>query len=119
MVAEDVETNQKIAREMIQMLGHTVDIAKNGREAVKGYATGIYDLIFMDCQMPIMDGYEATRKIRDIEKKCGSEPTPIIALTAGFDKQDEGRCKSAGMDQDSRRRSVVQQTAGCRENPWR
>ena len=98
LVAEDVETNQKIVLEMIQLLGHTVDIANNGSEAVQKFSSKKYDLIFMDCQMPVMDGYQATRKIRAIEKESDAEPIPIVALTAGFNSKDEELCRKAGMD---------------------
>ncbi len=98
LVAEDVKTNQKIILEMIHMLGHAIDIANNGSEAVDKYQSNKYDLIFMDCQMPVLDGYQATRKIREIEKRLSAPTVPIIALTAGFDKQDKARCKSAGMN---------------------
>lgn len=98
LVAEDVKTNQDIIFEMISMLGHAIDIANNGNEAVEKFQSKKYDLIFMDCQMPILDGYEATRKIREIEKKLDIPSIPIIALTAGLGKQDKERCKSAGMN---------------------
>ncbi|MEH6519438.1 MAG: two-component regulator propeller domain-containing protein [Halioglobus sp.] len=99
LVAEDVETNQKIAREMIQLLGCKVDIANNGKEAIEMYLRNSYDLIFMDCQMPILDGYEATLKIRKLEEDNQVSATPIIALTAGITKEDELRCREIGMDQ--------------------
>lgn len=98
LVAEDVETNQKIVKEMLQLLGCEVDIAANGKEAVELYSKNNYELVFMDCQMPVMDGYEATSTIRNIERENQFQPTPIVALTAGFDKSDEVRCKKAGMD---------------------
>ena len=98
LVTEDVETNQKIAREMIQMLGCKVDIANNGEEAIEKYRSGNFDLIFMDCQMPIMDGYEATRKIRALENENSHKPIPIIALTAGINEEDKTKCKAAGMN---------------------
>jgi len=98
LVAEDVETNQKIALEMIQMLGCEVDIADNGEEAIEKFENGNYDLIFMDCQMPIMDGYEATRRIRELEREGKLSPVPIVALTAGINKEDKLRCKDAGMN---------------------
>ncbi len=98
LVTEDVETNQKIAREMIQILGCEVDIASNGEEAVEKYSSGHFDLIFMDCQMPIMDGYEATRQIRMLENENQCKPIPIIALTAGINEEDKARCKAAGMN---------------------
>jgi signal transduction histidine kinase/DNA-binding response OmpR family regulator len=98
LVAEDVETNQKIAQEMISMLGYNVEIASNGKEALDRLKAKHFDLIFMDCQMPVMDGYEATRKIRETEERNNNERTPIIALTAGFSMEDKDKCTSAGMD---------------------
>ncbi len=97
LVAEDVVTNQQIIIEMISLIGHDVDVASNGQIAVAKYLSGEYSLIFMDCQMPTMDGYEATREIRDIESKRQVQPVPIIALTAGSDKEDRDRCREAGM----------------------
>jgi signal transduction histidine kinase/ligand-binding sensor domain-containing protein/CheY-like chemotaxis protein/HPt (histidine-containing phosphotransfer) domain-containing protein len=99
LVAEDVETNQKIAREMIQLLGHDVELANNGAEAVQAFETKTYDIIFMDCQMPVMDGYEATSTIRKLESKIDRPRTTIVALTAGFGKDDQEKCFAAGMDQ--------------------
>jgi signal transduction histidine kinase/ligand-binding sensor domain-containing protein/CheY-like chemotaxis protein/HPt (histidine-containing phosphotransfer) domain-containing protein len=98
LVTEDVETNQRIALEMIQMLGCEVVIANNGKEALGKYLDGKFDLIFMDCQMPVMDGYEATRKIRVLESENHLMPVPIIALTAGINNEDRARCKEVGMD---------------------
>ena len=98
LIAEDVETNQRIAREMLQLLDMEVDIAANGAEAVEMYKSNAYTLIFMDCQMPVMDGFAATRAIRSIEKRDGIPPIPIVALTAGFNREDKDRCTDAGMD---------------------
>lgn len=98
LVAEDVHTNQQIVVEMIGLLGHDVDIADNGQIAVEKYESGKYSLVFMDCQMPVMDGYSATRKIRKMELEHNMDCVPIIALTAGSDKNDEERCLKAGMD---------------------
>jgi signal transduction histidine kinase/DNA-binding response OmpR family regulator len=98
LVTEDVLTNQEIATEMIQMLGCEVEIANNGLEAVSRYLEGSFDLIFMDCQMPVMDGYEATQRIRELEKENKFQPIPIIALTAGINDEDKARCKAAGMN---------------------
>ena len=98
LVAEDVETNQKIAKEMLQLLDFAVDIAENGSVALDKFESGEHILIFMDCQMPVMDGFEATRKIRRIEKSHNLPPIPIIALTAGISKEDRDKCTEAGMD---------------------
>ncbi len=98
LVAEDVETNQRIATEMLELLDFEVDIAENGAIAVEKFKTGSYSVIFMDCQMPIMDGFEATREIRNIESDRQLEPIMVIALTAGIGKEDRQRCESAGMN---------------------
>tara|TARA_R110002049_G_scaffold114812_17_gene266202 strand:- start:4410 stop:8909 length:4500 start_codon:yes stop_codon:yes gene_type:complete len=98
LVAEDVITNQQIVVEMIGMLGHDVEIANNGQIAIEKSSSGEYSLIFMDCQMPVIDGYTATRMIRRMELEQNLERTPIIALTAGSDMEDKDRCREAGMD---------------------
>ena len=98
LVAEDVSTNQDIIVEMLNLLGHEVDIADNGQTAVAKFLEGNYALIFMDCQMPIMDGYEASRRIRQLETEQQMTPIPIIALTAGSDRRDRNRCFDAGMN---------------------
>lgn len=98
LVAEDVETNQKIAKEMLQILDYEVEIAANGAEALEKFKEGNCQLIFMDCQMPIMDGFEATREIRSYERQYELKPISIIALTAGISKEDKSRCREAGMN---------------------
>jgi signal transduction histidine kinase/ligand-binding sensor domain-containing protein/CheY-like chemotaxis protein/HPt (histidine-containing phosphotransfer) domain-containing protein len=98
LIAEDIVTNQTIIREIIQLLGHDVEIADNGELAVGKYFNGDFSMIFMDCQMPRMDGYAATRKIREYELENNARRIPIIALTAGSDEQDKERCEIAGMD---------------------
>ncbi|PLW70454.1 hybrid sensor histidine kinase/response regulator [Pseudohalioglobus lutimaris] len=98
LVAEDVEVNQRIAREMLQMLGCEITIASDGLEAVGLFRKNKFDIVLMDCQMPRMDGFEATRAIRAYESQARKQRTPIIALTAGTSKHDADRCRSAGMD---------------------
>ena len=98
LVAEDMETNQKIVTEMLQILHCEVDIAPNGEKALELFASEDYDLIFMDCQMPVMDGYMASLSIRQLETESQLQATPIVALTAGFDKGDEKRCRDSGMN---------------------
>jgi CheY-like chemotaxis protein len=98
LVAEDVETNQKIAREMLQLLDFEVEIAADGIEAVEKFKNGEYKLVFMDCQMPNMDGFEATTRIRAFEKSSNAIRTPILALTAGISERDRDRCSEVGMD---------------------
>lgn len=98
LVAEDVEINQKIVTEMLELLNCRVEIANNGLEAIEIYSKQGADLVFMDCQMPLMDGYQATQKIRQLETEQQLNPTPIVALTAGISKEDQFLCRKAGMD---------------------
>ncbi len=99
LVVEDNETNQQVALGILQNFGCTAAIASNGRDAVDAAAGRQYDLIFMDCQMPVMDGYQATREIRRLEKqKELIFRTPIIALTANALEGDKEKCLAAGMD---------------------
>lgn len=97
LVAEDNLINQKLATYMLTNLGHKVVIAANGREALDKYKTSDFDVILMDVQMPVMDGFEATSLIRQAEKGTGKH-TPIVALTAHAMKGDRERCLDAGMD---------------------
>jgi signal transduction histidine kinase/CheY-like chemotaxis protein/integral membrane sensor domain MASE1 len=96
LIAEDNPINQKLVRRLLEKLGYSVEVAANGREAVREWAAGAYDLILMDCQMPEMDGYEATRKIRSIEG--GRQHIPIIAVTANTMAGDREKCLASGMD---------------------
>jgi CheY-like chemotaxis protein/HPt (histidine-containing phosphotransfer) domain-containing protein len=98
LVAEDIPTNQRIASEVIKMCGYGVDIAENGEQAVHMQCLNQYDLIFMDCQMPVMDGFEATMNIRLEERSNGRHPCKIIALTAGTSSSDKKAFFNAGMD---------------------
>lgn len=96
LLAEDNPVNQKVARLMLGIFGCQVDIAINGLEAVQALEHRRYDLIFMDCQMPEMDGFEATRLIRAQAK--GNFRVPIVALTAHAMEGDREQCLAAGMD---------------------
>lgn len=97
LLVEDSRINQAFAEELLQELGCNVDIAENGKVAVTMAAKGCYKAIFMDCMMPEMDGYEATRAIRKYEETTGQH-VPIIAMTANALEGDREKCLAAGMD---------------------
>jgi TMAO reductase system sensor TorS len=103
LVVEDNLVNQEVAQYMLNILGCRVDLAENGLKAVDMAANASYDLIFMDCQMPVMDGFSASKLIREREVAESSEQNvnlhiPIVALTANAITGDRERCLSAGMD---------------------
>jgi two-component system sensor histidine kinase/response regulator len=96
LLVEDNRASQTVAQIFIKKLGHTADVAVNGAEAVAAAARTAYDLILMDCQMPVMDGHEATRVIRAVQ---GTERhTPIIAMTAETSSEESAKGLAAGMD---------------------
>src|SRR5262249_8053353 len=95
-VAEDNPVNQRLIQRMLEKLGCRVDIVGDGREAVRMALTHRYALIFMDCSMPDMDGYQATAELR--RRQLGSARTAIVALTANAMAEDRARCLDAGMD---------------------
>jgi len=99
LVVEDDKINQMVIESMLKKLGYQVDVASNGKEALDYFRENRYDLVFMDCLMPEMDGFEATRAIRQMEQKSGSEiETPIVAFTAKAMRGDREQCLSAGMN---------------------
>ncbi len=98
LLAEDNLVNQKFARAILEGFGLAVDVASNGRQVLEALGRKPYDLILMDCQMPEMDGYEASLRIRQNEAEAGNSHIPIIAVTAHAMEGDRELCFSAGMD---------------------
>ena len=101
LLAEDNLVNQKVASRFFAKLGHTIDIATNGAEVLAALERKEYDLVFMDCQMPDLDGYETTRRIREIGQQAGREfyrDVRIIAMTAHAMQGDRQKCLDAGMN---------------------
>jgi two-component system, sensor histidine kinase and response regulator len=97
LLAEDNTINQRLASRLLEKRGHRVTIANNGQEAIAHLQNSSFDLVFMDVQMPLIDGLEATRMIRLRERETGLHQ-PIVALTAHAVKGDQERCEAAGMD---------------------
>ena len=98
LIVEDDEYGQILVTKMLEKIGVKTLSARNGFEAVKVVTTKTPDLVLMDCQMPGMDGFEATGKIREHEKRHGYSPVPIVAMTANTLPQDQQKCFSVGMD---------------------
>jgi len=98
LLVEDNIVNQQVAQGFINKLGYMVDTAKDGKEAINILEKQRYDLIFMDCQMPVMDGYEATRIIRNPKSKVRDHQVTIVAMTANVMKGDRQKCLDVGMN---------------------
>ena len=98
LLAEDNIVNQKVAVRMLEKLNYRVTVVADGAAAIAHWKSGSYDLILMDCQMPEMDGYEASREIRRQEEEGGTHRIPIVALTAHAIKGADQKCFAAGMD---------------------
>jgi CheY-like chemotaxis protein len=98
LLAEDNLVNQKVALRLLEKRGHTVKVARHGGEAVSLFRPGVFDLILLDVQMPEMDGFEALKRIREIERESHAAPVAVVAMTAHVLAGDRERCLAAGMD---------------------
>ena len=98
LVVDDNAVNQKVASAMLSKMGNTVVVANDGAEALEEIKEQAFDLVFMDCQMPVMDGYQATKRIRQAEQSQRANQLPVIAMTASALLQDQERCLAAGMN---------------------
>jgi signal transduction histidine kinase/ActR/RegA family two-component response regulator len=124
LLVEDDVVNQMVVEEMLKMLGCEVDVVSDGELARRAAAAQTYDIVFMDCHMPVMDGYEATRSIRAAEQGAGSRRMPIVALTADSLATDRQRCLDAGMDafmtkpvSSAQLSAAIERWTGRRTNP--
>ena len=97
LLVEDNEVNQFVATELLKAAGYACELRADGKQALDAVSAASYDLVLMDCHMPEMDGYEATRAIRQWERQRGTTPVPIIALTANALTGDRERCLEVGM----------------------
>ncbi len=116
LLAEDNPVNQKLISRLLLKLGYDVKVVGTGNEAVEALSLTSYALVFMDCQMPGMDGFQATAEIRLTEKRQGRH-TPIIALTAHVAAGDRERCLAAGMD-DYLSKPITQHTLRAMLEKW-
>lgn len=98
LLVEDHPVNQKVAQKLLERLGLTVDVADNGEIGLDKLRQESYAMVLMDCQMPVLDGYSATRRLREIENEHGKPRIPVIAMTAHAMSGDRERCLQAGMD---------------------
>jgi signal transduction histidine kinase/DNA-binding response OmpR family regulator len=99
LVVEDTPMNQKLVQSVLTVIGARCEIANEGREGLRMRQQGQYDLVLMDLQMPVMDGLEATRRIRAWETETGAPRVPIVAMTAHGLQKDRDECLAAGMDE--------------------
>jgi CheY-like chemotaxis protein len=98
LIVEDERVNQMVISKLVELAGAISDIASNGAEAVEAAQHKAYDLVLMDCHMPVVDGFEATRLLRELKGAPTSARVPIVALTADTKFADAERCWQAGMD---------------------
>ncbi|MEZ6016655.1 MAG: response regulator [Planctomycetota bacterium] len=98
LIVEDNLVNQRVAQKLLERSGVAVVIASDGREALAALETSRFDVVLMDCEMPVLDGFEATRELRARERRAGSSRTPVIALTASCLPEERLRCFECGMD---------------------
>jgi PAS domain S-box-containing protein len=114
LLVEDNHVNQRVAQRLLQNMLIDVTIANNGAEALERLATNSFDLVLMDCQMPVMDGFTATVQIREAERSRGSGARlPVVALTANVMSEDRQRCIGAGMDAHLGKPILPNQLADC------
>ena len=100
LIAEDNEVNQKMAYKILLKMGfENIDIAENGKEALNKFMESEYDIVFMDCQMPEMSGFDSVKLIRKYEEENGKKRTPVIAMTAGVSEGSREKCIAMGMDE--------------------
>ena len=98
LVAEDNEVNQIVAEGILKALGYDCDIAADGQETLEALERTAYAAVLMDCQMPVLDGYDATRELRRREAERDLPRLPVIAMTASVTEGERERCEAAGMD---------------------
>ena len=112
LVAEDNPVNQQVTVFMLESLGYLADVVANGQEALEALDRGHYDLVLMDCQMPVMDGYEATTRIR---QRSNFSDLPILAMTANALADDRDRCLAIGMSGYLAKPVQIEELAGAIE----
>jgi signal transduction histidine kinase/DNA-binding response OmpR family regulator len=116
LLVEDNPVNLGVVQKALSKLGLSCETATDGSEALASFGKSSYDIVFMDCQMPVMDGYQATREIRRLEARSDREPTPIVAMTANAMAGDREKCIDAGMDDYLAKPVSLEQLRGCVED---
>ena len=116
LLVEDHPVNQRVAQRLLEKMAAVVTLANNGAEALERFREGTFDAVLMDCQMPVMDGFTAASRIREMEDQSGTgKRVPIIALTANVMNEDREQCLAAGMDAHLGKPIVPSQLADCLE----